>query len=46
VIGSALLGWARLEVAEGWRSWGRRGSVPQERPAKAGAPILDYAVTR
>jgi flavin-dependent dehydrogenase len=46
VIAGGLAGWLRLELTEGWRSWGRR-KARREEPLPASVPeVFDYAVTR
>jgi len=46
IIAGALVGWLRLEVTEGWRSWWRGAHAPEVRSREQAAPELGYAVTR
>jgi hypothetical protein len=46
VVAGALAGWLRLEVTEGWRSWGRGVPAPATTNREQAAPELGYAVTR
>jgi len=46
VVAGALGGWLRLELTEGWRSWGRSRQVPEAKGRGQSLPEFDYAVTR
>jgi hypothetical protein len=46
VVAGALAGWLRLELTEGWRSWGRGVHAPAAANREQAAPELGYAVTR